>query len=175
MTPIIRVRADRNRWNAIILNMRAYTQGSTLAKNLTDQESQVLLDYVVGNFAPVASAKARPKPDPNSRLPRALMTGDAMKYMAVEYELPNSRAEPHEVTVDGDGNGWVAQRIGGKIGRLDGKALTYSEFVPPPGPSPMNRLNAINRAADNKLWVCRRRPQSALVEHRSEVSGICRV
>jgi hypothetical protein len=29
---IIRVRADRNRWNAIILNMRAYTQGSTLGE-----------------------------------------------------------------------------------------------------------------------------------------------
>lgn len=149
---IIRVRADRNRWNAIIQNMRAYTQGSTLAKDLTDRESQVLLDYVAGNFAPVKTATARPKPDPNSRLPRTLMTGDAMKYIAVEYELPNNHAQPHEVTVDGDGNGWVTQRVGGKIGRLDGKSLTYSEYVPPPGPSPMNRLNAINRAADNKLW-----------------------
>jgi len=149
---VIRVRADRNRWNQIIQNMRAYAQGSTLAKNLTDQEAQVLLDYAVANFTPRAGAVARPKPDPNSRLPRVLMTGDSMKYMAVEYELPNNRAEPHEVTVDGDGNGWVTQRVGGKIGRLDGKTLTYSEFVPPPGSSPMNRLNAINRAADNKLW-----------------------
>ena len=149
---VIRVRADRNRWNAIIQNMRAYAQGSTLAKDLTDREAQVLLDYTVANFAPRPGAVARPKPDPNSRLPRVLMTGDSMKYMAVEYELPNSRAEPHEVTVDGDGNGWVTQRVGGKIGRLDGKALTYTEYVPPPGSSPMNRLNAINRAADNKLW-----------------------
>ncbi|MGH7887346.1 MAG: virginiamycin B lyase family protein [Candidatus Binatia bacterium] len=148
----IRVRADRNRWNMIIQNMRAYSQGSTLAKDLTDREVPLLLDYMVANYGPSARAAARPKPDPNSRLPRVLMTGDSMKYMAVEYELPNNRAEPHEVTVDGDGNGWVTQRVGGKIGRLDGKALTYSEYVPPPGPSPMNRLNAINRAADNKLW-----------------------
>ena len=102
---MIRVRADRNRWNAIIANMRAYAQGSTLAKDLTDREAQVLLDYTVANFAANPKAPARPKPDPNSRLPRVLMTGDAMKYIAVEYELPNNRAEPHEVTVDADGNG----------------------------------------------------------------------
>ena len=64
---VIRVRADRNRWNQIIQNMRAYSQGSTLAKNLTDQEARVLLDYSVANFAPRPGATARPKPDPNSR------------------------------------------------------------------------------------------------------------
>src|SRR5213593_106499 len=149
---IIRVRADRSRWQAIIQNMRAYAHGSTLAKDLTDRESQVLLDYVATNFSAAGARTARPKPDPNSRLPRTLLAGEAMKYMAVEYELPNNRAEPHEVTVDGDGNGWVSQRVGGKLGRLDGKTLTYSEYVPPAGPSPMNRLNAINRAPDNKLW-----------------------
>lgn len=149
---IVRVRADRNRWNQIIQNMRAYSQGSTLAKDLTEGEAKVLLDYMAGNYAPIAGAVAKPKPDPNSRMPRTLMTGDALKYIAVEYELPNNRAEPHEVTVDSDGNGWVTQRVGGKIGRLDGKALIYSEFVPPPGSSPLNRLNAINRGADNKLW-----------------------
>jgi virginiamycin B lyase len=70
----------------------------------------------------------------------------------VEYELPNPNAEPHEVTVDADGNGWVTQRIGGKLGRLEVKSLTYSEIAPPAGQSPMNRLNAINRGPDGKLW-----------------------
>ncbi len=149
---VIRVRTDRNRSSQIIQNMRAYSQGSTLAKDLTESEAKVLLDYMFANYGPNERAVAKPKPDPNSRLPRTLMTGDALKYIAVEYELPNNRAEPHEVTVDGDANGWVTQRVGGKIGRLDGKALTYSEFVPPPGSSPLNRLNAINRGADNKLW-----------------------
>ena len=110
---VIRVRADRNRWSQIIQNMRAYSQGSTLAKDLTDREAQLLLDYMGTNYGPSARAAARPKPDPNSRLPRVLMTGDAMKYMAVEYELPNNRAEPHEVTVDGDGNGAGFYRIPG--------------------------------------------------------------
>jgi hypothetical protein len=130
---IVRVRANRDRWEQIILNMRAYAQGSTLAKDLTDQEEKVLLDYVVTNFSGSRVGSGRPKPDPNSRLPRTLLTGDASQYIAVEYELPNSNAEPHEVTVDGDGNGWVTQRLGGKLGRLDPKTLTYSEIAPPAG------------------------------------------
>jgi hypothetical protein len=60
-------------------------------------------------------------------------------------ELPNNKAELHEITVDLDGNAWVTQRVGGKLGRLDGKNLTYSEIAPPAGPSPTNRLNAIPR------------------------------
>ena len=53
MTPngSVRLRANRDRWETIILNMRAYAQGSTLAKDLTDQEAKVLLDYVTTNFS----------------------------------------------------------------------------------------------------------------------------
>lgn len=148
---IVRARADRERWQQIILNMRAYAQGSTLAKDLTDDEQNVLLDYVTTNFSGNRSGGGRPKPDPNSRLPRTLLTGDA-KYLAVEYELPNTHAEPHEVTVDADGNGWVTQRIGGKLGRLDGKTLIYTEITPPAGTSKVNRLNGIIAGPNNKLW-----------------------
>jgi mono/diheme cytochrome c family protein len=120
----LRTRANRDRWHQIIQNMRAYAQGSTLAKDLTDQEEKILLDYVATNFSGSRSGSERPKPDPNSRLPRALLQGEATKYMAVEYELPNLNAEPHEVTVDAEGNGWVTQRIGGKLGRLDPKTFS---------------------------------------------------
>jgi len=149
---VVRVRADRTRWEIIVQNMRAYAQGSTLAKDLTDQEEKTLLDYVAKNFSGSRPGSGRPKPDPNSRLPRTLVHGDATKYIAVEYELPNPNAEPHEVTVDTEGNGWVIQRVGGKLGRLDPKTLTYSEIAPPAGPTQTNRLNAINRAPDGKLW-----------------------
>jgi virginiamycin B lyase len=148
----VRARANRSRWEEIILNMRAYAQGSTLAKDLTDQEEKVLLDYVTTNFSGSRAGSGRQKPDPNSRLPRTLATGEATKYIAVEYELPNLNAEPHEVTVDAEGNGWVTQRIGGKLGRLDPKTLLYTEIAPPAGPSKTNRLNAIIAASNNKLW-----------------------
>jgi virginiamycin B lyase len=148
---IVRVRANRDRWQTILQNMRAYAQGSTAAKPLTDDESRVVMEYVMTNLSE-GRAGGKPPPDPNSRLPRALLKGDNAKYIAVEFELPNPKAEPHEVTVDLDGNGWVTQRVGGKLGRLDAKTLTYGETVPPAGTSPTNRLNAINRAPDGKLW-----------------------
>jgi virginiamycin B lyase len=148
----VRARANRSRWEEIILNMRAYAQGSTLAKDLTDQEDKVLLDYVATNFSGSRAGSGRPKPDPNSRLPRTLVQGEATKYIAVEYELPNLNAEPHEVTVDAEGNGWVTQRIGGKLGRLDPKTLVYTEIAPPAGTSKTNRLNAIIAAPNNTLW-----------------------
>ncbi len=149
---IVRARADRGRWEEIIQNMRLYARGSTLAKDLTDQEAKVLLDYVATNFGARERA-ARSKPDPNSRLPRTLLQGEATKYIAVEYELPIRDAEPHEVAVDSDGNGWVSQRRGGHLGRLDPKTLIYTDVAPPPAPSKFLRLNGIRTGPNNKLWV----------------------
>ena len=149
----VRARADRGRWEEIIRNMRLYAQGSTLAKDLTDQEEKVLLDYLATNLSGARSGAARPKPDSNSRLPRTLVQGEATKYIAVEYALPNLKAEPHEVTVDSEGNGWVSQRVGGHIGRLDPKTLVYTEIPPPPAPSKFLRLNGIRRGPNNKLWL----------------------
>jgi mono/diheme cytochrome c family protein len=147
----VRFRANRERWEETILNMRLYAQGSTLAKDLTDQEAKVLLDYVATNFGSRERA-ARPKPDSNSRLPRTLAEGEARKYIAVEYELPIANAEPHEITVDANGNGWVSQRRGGHIGQLNPKTLTYMDVAPPPAPSKFLRLNAIRIGPNNKIW-----------------------
>jgi len=149
---VVRARYNRGRWEEVIRNMRLYAQGSTLAKDLTDQEANIVLDYLTTNFGARERA-ARPKPDPNSRLPRTLIQGEATKYIAVEYELPIPDAEPHEVTVDADGNGWVSQRRGGHLGRLDPKSLVYADIAPPPAPSKHLRLNAIRIGPNNKLWL----------------------
>jgi hypothetical protein len=66
-----------------------------------------------------------------SRLPRTLVPPAARDYIVVEYEMPNPRSEPHEVAVDREGNGWVTQRTGGRLGKLDRKSLTYVEYEPP--------------------------------------------
>ncbi len=150
---IVGFQADRARWQETIEDMRLYMEGSTTGVSLSDPEAATLLDYIAKNFAEgVAGRAPRPKPDPNSRLPRTLMTGDAMKYVAVEYEIPTFNTEPHEVTVDSDGNGWVTQRRGGKLGRLDPKTLTYSEVAPPPAKSEKVSLNAIWAEPNNKIW-----------------------
>src|SRR5262245_28001338 len=148
---ITRVQANRERWEAIVRNMGVYAQGSTAAKPLSDEETKTVLDYVMANFSGTGGS-GRPAPDPNSRLPRTLAQGEAAKYIAVEFELPNNKAEHQEVAVDLDGNAWVTQRVGGKLGRLDPKSFTYTELTPPAGSSPTNRFNAITRGGDGKLW-----------------------
>lgn len=149
---IVRFQGNHSRWEEVIRTMRLYAQGSTLAKDLTVQEEKILLDYAVTNFG-ARERTARPKPDPNSRLPRTLVKGEAAKYIAVEFELPNPNAEPHEVAVDSDGNGWVSQRRGGHIGRLDPKTLLYTEVAPPLAASKFLRLNGIRSGPNNKLWL----------------------
>ncbi|OFW36337.1 MAG: hypothetical protein A3J28_03320 [Acidobacteria bacterium RIFCSPLOWO2_12_FULL_60_22] len=149
---IANARFSRARWEESIADMRIYAQGSTVATDLTDPEAKVLLDYVATNFTGSRGRPAMPQPDPNSRLPRTLLQGEAAKYIAVEYELPNAEVEPHEVTVDSEGNGWVSQRRGGHIGRFDPKTFLYTEIAPPPAQSKSLRLNGIVNGPDNKLW-----------------------
>jgi len=122
---IVRSRASEARWQQTLSTMIGYAQGSTLAKPLSPDEQKVLLAYLSTNYA-AAPGSARPKPDPFSRLPRTLLPLEERGYMVVEYELTNPRAEPHEVAVDSAGNGWVSQRVGGKLGRLDRETLSYS-------------------------------------------------
>ena len=148
---IVRLRADQARWDEVILNMRLYARGSNFAKDLTEQEAKVLANYFATNYS-ARDRVARARPDPNSRLPRTLLQGDATKYMVVEYELPDATAEPHEITADSEGNGWVSQRRGGHIGRLDPKTLIYTDVAPPPAQSKLLRLNGIRIGPNNKLW-----------------------
>lgn len=79
------------------------------------------------------------------------MTGEATKYVTVEFTLPDTKVEPHEVTTDLQGNAWVTQRTGGRLGRFDRVSLNYREIDPPKAAS-KNRLNGIVRAPDGKLW-----------------------
>ena len=146
-------RVNREQWKETIDGMRMFMKGSKLDIAMTDQEAAGLLDYVVENFGEGGpGAAARVKPDPNSRLPRTLLTGEATRYIAVEYEIPTYDTEPHEVTVDSDGNGWVSMRKTGMLGRMDPRTLDYTEIATPPGESKTVKLNAIWGGANNKLW-----------------------
>jgi streptogramin lyase/cytochrome c5 len=150
---IVRSRGNEARWQQVLRTMTLYAQGSTVAKPLTGEEEKVLLAYLAANYAPNAGNVAKAKPDPFSRLPRTLLPPEARGYLVVEYELPNPRAEPHEVAVDNEGNGWVSQRVGGKLGRLDHETLAYLEYEPPSAGSPIVRLNGIRRGNRGELWM----------------------
>ena len=149
---IVRSRGNQARWQQVVQSMNLYAQGSTLAKPLTAEEEKVVVGYLATNYAPDPGS-AKPKPDPFSRLPRTLQPPEARGYMLVEYELPNRAAQPHEVAVDDDGNGWVTQRVGGRLGRLDLKTLTYREYEPPAAGSTVVRLNAIRRGNKGEFWM----------------------
>ena len=150
---IANARYDRARWQETIDDMKLYIDGASNAPKLTQQDEQTLLNYVASNFTESGPGRTpRPVPDPNSRLPRTLMTGIQRKYVAVEYVLPNPRVEPHEVASDRMGSGWVTQRTGGKLGHLDPVTYEYTEVAPPAGPSDKVRLNGIVTAPDGKLW-----------------------
>ena len=148
---IANARYDRAHWLDIIDDMQAYARGSEIARELTNEEVNVLLDYLLANFADARGHRGR-QVDANSRLPRTLLSGDATKYVAVEFELPNTNVEPHELTVDNQGNSWLTQRTGGRLGRFDSKTFLYTEFDPPAGATKKIRLNGIVRGPDNKLW-----------------------
>ena len=150
---IANARYDRAHWLDIIDDMQDYARGSEIARELTNEEVNVLLDYLLANFSDSdRGRRARQPVDPNSRLPRTLIQGDATKYIAVEFELPKTNVEPHELTVDNQGNGWLTQRTGGRLGRFDTKTFTYTELEPPAGATQKVRLNGIVRGPDNKLW-----------------------
>src|SRR5262245_15011290 len=150
---IANARYDRAHWLEIIDDMQDYARGSDFARELTNEEVNLLLDYLLTNFSDADARGRRVRQvDPNSRLPRMPLQGDATKYIAVEFELPKTDVEPHEITVDNQGNGWLTQRTGGRLGRFDPKTLTYTELDPPAGATKKVRLNGIVRGSDNKLW-----------------------
>jgi streptogramin lyase/cytochrome c5 len=149
---IVRQHNDPARWQQLLSTMQSYAQGSTLAKPISDDEAKVLLTYVTANFGPGAGGP-KPPPDPLSRLPRTLLPPQARDYIVVEYELANGRAEPHEMAVDPIGNGWVSQRVGGKIGKLDVHTLSYVEYEPPAAGSKAVRLNGIRRGNSGEFWM----------------------
>ena len=150
---IMRAQYDRARWQETIDDMKLYIEGANNAPRLTAQDEQTLLDYVASNFTAGTGGRApQPQPDPNSRLPRTLMTGLQRRYVAVEFVLPDPGVEPHEVASDFQGSGWVTQRRGGKLGVLNPVTFNYEEVDPPAGPSEKMRLNGIVTAPNVNIW-----------------------
>jgi streptogramin lyase len=150
---VVRSRGNQARWRQVLHSMKLYAQGSTFAKALTDEQEKVVLAYLAKNYGVAAGGAAKGKPDPFSRLPRTLQPASTRDYIVVEYEMPNARSEPHEISVDFDGNGWVTQRTGGRLGKLDRKTLTYVEYEPPTGASTHVRLNGIRTGNKGELWM----------------------
>jgi virginiamycin B lyase len=145
-TRIAANRVDRASWRTTVEEMRAEMKNANLP-DLTDQDAAALIDYLATNL------QALPAPDPNSRLPRTLMAGEARKYRVVQYELENEGAETHDVAVDPFGVGWANQRLGGKISHFDPVTLEYGEISPPMTTAPKARPGNLQISAEGIMWL----------------------
>jgi streptogramin lyase len=144
---IVAKRAPREDWNYTVERMRGLMQGMNIP-DLTDEQASRIVNYASANFPQMQPY------DPNSRLPRTLLTGKAMNYKLVTYDLTNKYAEPHDVAMDPQGNAWVGERAG-KIGKFDPKTLEFTERNAPPGPATPLRQRLGNPQIDSKgvMWV----------------------
>ena len=140
-------RSDPDNWNHTIGRMRTRMTVAGIP-DLTPAETTEVVNYLSEKFPLVQPY------DANSRLPKAVLSGKAVNYRAVQYDLTNIHAEPHDVAVDPKGNPWVAERAG-KLGRLDAKTLEFVEINTPPGPAAADRQSLGNPQIDSKgvLWV----------------------
>ena len=140
-------RADREDWQHTVQHMRGLMSERNMP-DLTSEQATQITDYLDSKF------KRTNAFDPNSRLPRTLLTGKAVHYRLVTYDLVNHYAEPHDVASDPQGNAWVAERAG-KLGRFSPATLEFTERNPPPGPAAPDRQRLGNPQIDAKgiLWV----------------------
>ena len=157
-------RDDREGWRNLIDGMRVNMKNAGLPP-MSDEDAAALLDYAAENMPPMG------EPDPNSRLPRELVEGEARNYRVVEYDLENEGAEPHDVAVDPNGIGWANQRFGGKVSRFDPVTYEYSEIGPPMTYAPKARPGNLQISADGMMWLPDPNERRWLSYDRSRASG----
>ena len=140
-------RSDEDDWSHTVARMRTRMTVAQIP-DLTPAENATVVKYLSDKFGLIQPY------DANSRLPRATLSGKAVNYRVVQYELVNHHAEPHDVAVDPKGNAWVAERAG-KLGRLDAKTLEFREIDTPPGPAAPDRQSLGNPqiGPDGVMWV----------------------
>ncbi|HEY7297574.1 MAG TPA: carboxypeptidase regulatory-like domain-containing protein [Xanthobacteraceae bacterium] len=148
---LTQMRWTRNNWEKKIAWMRERIHDRPGAVDLTDQEVKTVVDYLAKNFSDTT-----PKLDPNGRLSRTLLAGNAAKYIAVDFGAPNPDSALHDITVDPRGVAWVNELNEYKLGRFDPKTYEFTEVSPPPGPSKVGVLNHLGppaRGVGDAIWV----------------------
>ena len=150
---LTQMRWTRNNWEQKIAWMRERIHERPGAIDLTDQEVKTVVDYLAKNFS-----NTTPKADPNGRLSRTLLEGDAARYIAVDFAVPNSDAALHDIAVDPQGVAWVneLQPIQAIPGRFDPKTYEFTEISPPPGATKVGILNHMGpptRGVGDSIWM----------------------
>jgi virginiamycin B lyase len=148
---LTQMRWTHDNWEQKIAWMRERIHERPGAQDLTDQEVKTVVDYLAKNFS-----NTTPKADPNGRLSRTLLQGDAARYIAVDFAVPNSDAALHDIAVDPRGVAWVNELNEYKLGRFDPKTYEFTDIAPPPGPRKVGILNHMGpptRGAGDSIWM----------------------
>jgi virginiamycin B lyase len=148
---LTQMRWTHNNWEKKIAWMRERIHEKRGAVDLTDQEEKTVVDYLAKNFSDTT-----PKPDPNGRLSRTLLTGAAARYIAVDYAIKNSDAALHDIAVDPQGIAWVNELNEYNLGRFDPKTYEFTDIRLPPGPAKVGLLNHAGppvRGAGDSIWM----------------------
>ena len=148
---LTQMRWTHKNWEKKIAWMRERVHERPGAIDLTDQEEKTVVDYLAKNFS-----NTTPKPDPNGRLSRTLLQGAAARYIAVDFEIPNTDAALHDITVDPRGIAWVNQLNEYKLGKFDPKTYEFTDIPLPPGPRKVGVLDHAGppvRGAGDSIWM----------------------
>lgn len=149
---IVLLRFDREKWITTVARMREYIADMG-ANEVSDQEAATVVDYLTKNYSG-GTGTANQRPDPNSRLPRSLVQGAAARYVAMDFELPNSpERDPHDLTTDPRGNAWIAERNGCCLAKFDPRTLTFTEINPPAGAAKTRLSSSIARGPGDLVWI----------------------
>jgi len=152
-------RADADEWIDNVEVMRNRPFGMEPSAEITDQQRDELVKYLVKNWGPEV-----PSPNAARDLPKTWLQGAAAKYMAVEFEIPEKPYTP-EVAVDSQGIAWVSEQFKGNLGRLDPDTMTYTRISLPPVRSGKFSRNAIAVDPQDRVWVMDGEPNDRLVQY----------
>jgi virginiamycin B lyase len=148
---LTQMRWTHDNWEQKIAWMRERIHERPGAQDLTEQEQKTVVDYLAKNFS-----NTTPKPDPNGRLSRTLLQGEAARYVAVDFAIPNSDAALHDIAVDPRGIAWVNELNQYKLGKFDPTTYEFTDVTPPPGPRKVGILNHMGpptRGAGDSIWI----------------------
>lgn len=147
---LTQMRWTKANWEQKIMWMREriHERG---ANDLTEQEQKTVVEYLAKNFS-----NTTPRIDPNGRLSRTLLKGDAAKYIAVDFEGANPDAAWHDIVIDPRGVAWVNQLNVYALGRFDPKSFTFSEVRPPDlgtKPGTLAHMGPPSRGKGDSIWM----------------------
>jgi virginiamycin B lyase len=150
---IASVGRDLDGWKDRIAFMREAMHFSIfLGPNFSDQDADVLANYLDSLFGPDATLPKSPTDMPGYAKTLRPFSSDAMNIVYVEYDMPAPSRMPFSAAPDKDGYLWIPDfGLANKITRLDPKTGEMKDF-----PIPFTGTGGVHSAVpapDGSVWI----------------------